>query len=55
MLLLLGMGAHGKGVSHTFKLLKGGVSMFHTPNQRDQREQEAQHVQLKWTPLLSMQ
>ena len=48
MLSLVGIGPHGKRVCHTFKLLKGGVSMFLPPkNENDQREQEAQQTQLK--------
>ena len=34
MLSLLGMGPYGKRVCHTFKLLKGGVSMFLPPKSK---------------------
>ena len=56
MLSFLGMGPHGKGVCHTFKLLKRGEFQCpFPPNQRNQREQEAQQTQLKQTPLPSRQ
>ena len=55
MLSLLGMGQHGKRMCHTFKLLKGGVSMFLPQSQGDQKEQGAKQTQLEQTPSSSKQ
>ena len=48
------MGPYGNRMCHAFKLLKGRSFNIPSPqSQRGQRELEAQHTQLKQTPLSS--